>query len=58
MPYIDSHDSLVIPFNSDRKYHYWKGGQSLIQTLLELNADQEVMNGTGQFILINFKTER
>ncbi|MDN3510629.1 MAG: hypothetical protein NG784_04910 [Candidatus Jettenia sp.] len=43
MPYIDSHDSLVIPFNSDRKYHYWKGGQSLIQTLLELNADQEVM---------------
>lgn len=43
MPYIDSHGVLIIPFDSDPKYHYWSGGQSLIQTLQELNASQEVI---------------
>ncbi len=44
MPYINSHGSLIIPFDSDPKYHYWNGGQSLIQTLQELNADEETIN--------------
>ncbi len=36
-PYITSYGSLIIPGNSDRKYHYWKpGGQSLCDTLKEL----------------------
>lgn len=36
-PYVTSFGVLVIPYNSDRKYHYWeKGGQSLCETLKEL----------------------
>ncbi|TLD41847.1 MAG: hypothetical protein JETT_1864 [Candidatus Jettenia ecosi] len=36
-PYITSFGVLVIPFNSDPKYHYWKpGGQSVCATLKEL----------------------
>ena len=36
-PYVTSFGVLVIPFNSDKKYHYWKpGGQSLCDTLKEL----------------------
>ncbi len=36
-PYITNFGVLVIPFNSDPKYHYWKpGGQSICATLKEL----------------------
>lgn len=35
-PYVTSFGVLVIPFNSDKKYQYWKGGQSLCDTLREL----------------------
>ena len=36
-PYVTDYGSLVIPWNSDKKYHYWKsGGQSLCVTLREL----------------------
>ncbi len=36
-PYVTDYDSLVIPWNSDPRYHYWKkGGQSPCQTLKEL----------------------
>ncbi len=36
-PYVTSFGTLIIPFNSDKKYHYWKpGGQSLCDTLREL----------------------
>lgn len=42
-PYIkDGH--LVIPFNSNPKYHWWAGGQSIIETLKELNAPEEVVD--------------
>lgn len=34
---------LIIPFKADSRYHWWKpGGQSLAQTLAELNAPAEV----------------
>ncbi len=37
-PYITDFGVLVIPWNSDPRYHYWKpGGQSLCDTLRELN---------------------
>ena len=36
-PYITNYSSLVIPWNSDSRYHYWKkGGQSLCATLKAL----------------------
>lgn len=43
-PYIDSNGDLRIPFNSDPKYHWWKGcGQSLLETLRELGASEETV---------------
>jgi len=35
-PYITNYGSLVIPWNSPRKYHYWNGGQGVCVTLKEL----------------------
>jgi len=32
-PYINRYGDLVIPFGSDPKYHYWRGGQSIADTL-------------------------
>ncbi|MBE7444816.1 MAG: hypothetical protein HS132_06055 [Planctomycetia bacterium] len=32
-PYVTDFGVLVIPFNSNKKYHYWNGGQSLCDTL-------------------------
>lgn len=34
-PYIEN-ETLIIPFDSDKKYHWWNGGQSVIETLREL----------------------
>jgi len=42
-PYIDSNGDLRIPFNSDPKYHWWKCGQSLLETLRELGASEETV---------------
>lgn len=36
-PYVTSFGVLVIPWNSDPRYHYWKKGQSVCDTLKELN---------------------
>ncbi len=42
-PHLTSAGELIIPFNSDPRYHWWKpGGQSVAQTLAELNAPPEV----------------
>ena len=35
-PYVTNFGVLVIPYNSDKKYHYWKGGQGVCATLKEL----------------------
>lgn len=35
-PFVTDFGVLVIPFNSDKKYHYWNGGQSVCDTLKEL----------------------
>lgn len=42
-PYINDAGILIIPFNSDKKYHWWNGGQSVEDTLKELNAPEEVI---------------
>ena len=41
-PYITERGSLVIPYNAPLKYRWWQGGQSIMETLTELNAPQEV----------------
>lgn len=41
-PYLTLNGELRIPFTADAKYHWWKGGQSLAETLTELNAPPDV----------------
>ena len=41
-PYINDRGELLIPFTSDPRYHWWAGGQSVAQTLAELNAPPAV----------------
>ncbi|GJQ48604.1 hypothetical protein [uncultured Candidatus Kuenenia sp.] len=36
LPYVTGFNSLVIPFASPARYHYWQGGQSPCDTLKEL----------------------
>lgn len=35
-PYFNRSGDLVIPFNSQKRYHWWAGGQSLQQTIKEI----------------------
>jgi hypothetical protein len=35
-PYVTDYGSLIIPWNSDPKYHYWNKGQGICDTLKEL----------------------
>lgn len=37
-PYLDYSGTLVIPFSSDRRYHWWNGGQSIAETLKEIEG--------------------
>ena len=48
-PYIDKYGVLVIPFDSEPKYHWWAGGQTILETLRELRAPNEIiaMYGSG-----------
>lgn len=43
-PYIDRRGDLIIPFESNPKYHYWADGQELFQTLMELKVCKEIWN--------------
>ena len=38
VPYLTPGGTLVIPFDSDPKYHWWKTGQSVEQTRSEVLA--------------------
>ena len=38
VPYLTAGGTLVIPFDSDPKYHWWKTGQSVEQTRAEVVA--------------------
>ncbi len=37
-PYFDLDGSLVIPFTSDPRFHYWNGGQSIEKTEEEVRS--------------------
>jgi hypothetical protein len=41
-PYLNHTGAIIIPFTSDHKYHYWNGGQSLPDTLTELNLTKDI----------------
>jgi hypothetical protein len=41
-PYIDQTGTMIIPFSADPKYHFWNGGQTILKTLLELNAPEGI----------------
>lgn len=41
-PYINARGELIIPFDSDLRYHWWARGQSIRATLLEINAPPDV----------------
>ncbi len=43
-PYINQKDELIIPYDAPPKYRYWQdGGQSIKDTLLEMNASDEII---------------
>ena len=35
-PFFNRVGDLVIPFNSPQRYHWWAGGQSVKETILEI----------------------
>jgi hypothetical protein len=41
-PYLDRNNTLRIPFDSDPKYHWWAGGQSIAETLAQLEVSPEI----------------
>ncbi|HUK57469.1 MAG TPA: hypothetical protein VLY20_12520 [Nitrospiria bacterium] len=47
MPFLRANNDLVIPFDADLRFHWWAGGQSIAETLRELNALPEVMRRYG-----------
>jgi hypothetical protein len=42
VPYLTPGGTLVIPFDSDPKYHWWKAGQSVEQTRAELLTQMQM----------------
>lgn len=42
-PHIDKYGVLVIPFECEKRYHWWAGGQTIIETLQELKAPEKVI---------------
>ncbi len=43
-PFINRNADLVIPMDSNRKYHAWRDGQSIFETLRELGASEKITN--------------
>lgn len=43
MPYLKENGELIIPNNAPAKYRWWDGGQSVKETLEELEASEEVI---------------
>jgi hypothetical protein len=39
-PFLDAEDDLVIPVDSDSRYHWWNGGQPISVTLRELYEER------------------
>lgn len=43
LPCITDYGSLVIPHNSPSRFHWWDRGQSVLDTLKELKASEEII---------------
>ena len=41
-PYLKDDSELIIPLDCQEKYRWWAGGQSIFETLIELNAPDSV----------------
>ena len=41
-PYLKDNCELIIPLDCQEKYRWWAGGQSIFETLIELNAPDNV----------------
>lgn len=42
LPWLSPDGVLTIPYRAPAKYRYWKGGQSLLETLVELGASDDI----------------
>jgi hypothetical protein len=42
LPYLDG-ETLIIPFDSPSRFHWWDRGQSIRTTLEELGASDEIL---------------
>ena len=38
-PYLTEHGDLVIPFDSPERYHWWISGQTILDTLAEIERN-------------------
>jgi hypothetical protein len=47
LPYLTPGGTLVIPLDSDPKYHWWKGGQSVKATMAEVQARMAAARASG-----------
>jgi hypothetical protein len=43
-PYLTETGELIIPSDTPAEYKWWDGGQSVKETLEELNASEEVVH--------------
>ena len=43
LPYITDYETLIIPHNSPSRFHWWNRGQSVVDTLKELRASDEII---------------
>ncbi len=41
-PYLKDSGELIIPLDCQEKYRWWAGGQSIFETLIELDAPDNV----------------
>lgn len=44
LPFLDRNNNLIIPNQTLTKYRWWQGGQSILETLLELGAGDDVLD--------------
>ena len=43
-PFLTLSGDLIIPMESDSRYHWWRNGQSILQTLMELGANEDILD--------------
>jgi hypothetical protein len=45
LPFLTAGGTLSIPFDSPERYHWWRGGQSVAETLAEVRAALAIKKG-------------